>query len=100
MLILLPPSEGKAAPRRGARLRPDRWPAPLDVPRAQVFAALVRNRLEDADWDTRRNVIRTLVRRIEIDGQHIRVVFRVDPGPQDGTGALRAGQRCLGRVLN
>jgi len=70
------------------------------IGKLEVFAALVRNRLEDADWDTRRNVIRTLVRRIEIDGQHIRVVFRVDPGPQDGTGALRAGQRCLGRVLN
>jgi len=42
VLILLPPSEGKAAPRRGAQLRPDRWPAPLDVPRLQVLDALVR----------------------------------------------------------
>lgn len=42
MLILLPPSEGKAAPRRGARLAPDRWTAPLDVQRLQVLDALVR----------------------------------------------------------
>jgi hypothetical protein len=65
----------------------------------EVFAALVRDRLEDADWDTRRDVIRTLVRRIEIDGQHVRAVFRVDPGPQDGTGALRVGQPELGNVV-
>jgi site-specific DNA recombinase len=69
----------------------------LVIGKLEVFAALVRDRLEDADWDTRRDVIRTLVRRIEIDGQRVRVVFRVDPGPQDGTGALRVGQRCLGR---
>lgn len=69
----------------------------LVIGKLEVFAALVRDRLEDADWDTRRDVIRTLVRRIEIDGQHVRVVFRVDPGPQDGTGAFRVGQRCLER---
>ncbi len=41
VLILLPPSEGKTAPRRGARLRPDRWSAPLVTPREQVLEALV-----------------------------------------------------------
>ena len=42
MLILLPPSEGKTAPRRGAPLRPDAWPAGLTEPREQVLSALVR----------------------------------------------------------
>jgi cytoplasmic iron level regulating protein YaaA (DUF328/UPF0246 family) len=41
VLILLPPSEGKTAPRGGARMRPERWPEPLDVPRRQVLTALV-----------------------------------------------------------
>lgn len=41
MLILLPPSEGKTAPRRGARLRPGRWPEPLGVPREEMLAALL-----------------------------------------------------------
>ncbi|MEP6817227.1 MAG: peroxide stress protein YaaA [Marmoricola sp.] len=39
---MLPPSEGKTAPRRGARLHPERWPAPLGVPREQLLDALVR----------------------------------------------------------
>ena len=39
MLILLPPSEGKAAPRRGAAARPRRWAAGLTEPRERVLAA-------------------------------------------------------------
>ncbi len=42
MLILLPPSEGKAAPRRGAPLRPDTWPAGLAEPRERMLSALER----------------------------------------------------------
>ncbi len=42
MLILVPPSEGKADPRRGAPLRPDTWSAALAPAREQVMTALVR----------------------------------------------------------
>ncbi|MDX6360420.1 MAG: uncharacterized protein QOH37_3474 [Nocardioidaceae bacterium] len=42
MLVLLPPSEGKAAPRRGAHLRPETWPAGLAEPRSRVVEALER----------------------------------------------------------
>ncbi len=69
----------------------------LVVGKLETFAALVRGQLDGADWDTRRDIIRTLVRRIEIDDQHVRVVFRVDPGPQDGTGSRRIPQHCPGR---
>src|SRR4051812_31951329 len=69
----------------------------LVIGKFETFAALVRDRLEDADWDTRRELIRTLVQRIEIDGQHIRVVFRVAPGPHGGAALPRVGQHCLGR---
>jgi hypothetical protein len=40
VLILLPPSEGKTAPRRGVPLRPETWPTALAEPRLQVFGAL------------------------------------------------------------
>ncbi|MDQ6673658.1 MAG: DUF1870 family protein [Chloroflexota bacterium] len=33
--------------------------------------------LEAADWSTRREIIRTLVSRVEIDHQQVHVVFRV-----------------------
>jgi uncharacterized protein len=42
VLILLPPSEGKAAPRRGAPLRSEAWPVALAEPRGQVMDALER----------------------------------------------------------
>ncbi len=42
VLILLPPSEGKSVPRRGAPLQPDQWPAGLVEPRTAVADALVR----------------------------------------------------------
>jgi cytoplasmic iron level regulating protein YaaA (DUF328/UPF0246 family) len=41
VLILLPPSEGKAVPRRGAALRPETWPAELAEARGDVMSALV-----------------------------------------------------------
>lgn len=41
VLILLPPSEGKAVPRRGAPLRLEQWPADLASPRRAVVEALV-----------------------------------------------------------
>jgi len=69
----------------------------LVVGKLETFAALVRGQLDGADWNTRRDIIRTLVRRIEIDDQHVRVVFRVDPGPQDATASRRIPQHCPGR---
>ena len=69
----------------------------LVIGKLEIFATLVRDRLNGADWTVKRDIIRTLVRRIDIDGQHVRVVFRIGPGPQDGTAARRVGQHCLGR---
>lgn len=42
MLILLPPSEGKRPPRRGAALRPESWPTGLAPARTAVIAAVMR----------------------------------------------------------
>lgn len=44
------------------------------------LAAHLGSDLEDADWDHRRKVIRSLVERIEIGRAAIRVVFRVPEG--------------------
>jgi site-specific DNA recombinase len=52
----------------------------LVIGKLETFAGLVRDRLEEADWTTKRDLIRTLVRRIEVNDRHVRVVFRVDPG--------------------
>ncbi len=47
--------------------------------RLETFATKVKEGLHEADFQTRRDIIRTLVKRVEIDEQHIRVVFRVSP---------------------
>ena len=54
----------------------------LVIGKLETFATMVRDRLDEADWTTKRDLIRTLVRRIEVNDQHVRVVFRVDPRPQ------------------
>jgi site-specific DNA recombinase len=45
------------------------------------FAQRVTAGLEQADWTRRRELIRTLVKRVEIGAEAVNVVFRVEPGP-------------------
>jgi site-specific DNA recombinase len=51
----------------------------LIVGRLETFAAKVYNGLQQADFQTRREIIRSLVKRVEVDQPHIRIVFRVSP---------------------
>jgi site-specific DNA recombinase len=53
----------------------------LALTRLQDFADHVKEGLEGADWATRREVIRALVKRIEISDQDVRIVYRVAPVP-------------------
>jgi len=45
------------------------------------FAATIRERLDQLDWETQRGIIRTLVKRVEIEQGQVNVVFRIGPGP-------------------
>jgi len=62
----------------------------LVITRLEDFADQVRGGLQDADWNTRRELIRALVKRIEIGKDEVNVVFRVTPSPFD-TGPERGG---------
>jgi site-specific DNA recombinase len=53
----------------------------LILERLETFAAKVKEGLQHADFQTRREIIRTLVKRVEVDEQQIRIVFRVSPMP-------------------
>jgi site-specific DNA recombinase len=53
----------------------------LVIGKLDRFAELVRHRLETVDWVLQRDIICTLVKRIEVSDDVVRVVFRVDPGP-------------------
>jgi site-specific DNA recombinase len=53
----------------------------LVVGRLETFAANVQEGLQQADFQTRRDIIRALVKRVEVDEQQIQVVFRISPMP-------------------
>jgi site-specific DNA recombinase len=53
----------------------------LALSRLQDFADQVKKGLKRADWETRREVIRALVKRVEINDQEVRIVYRVAPVP-------------------
>ena len=49
--------------------------------RLDEFASRIKTGLHEADWLTRREIIRALVKRVEVDQEQVRVVFRVNPPP-------------------
>jgi site-specific DNA recombinase len=51
----------------------------LVIGKLSVFAEMVRDRLETADWDLRREIVCTLIKRIEVTDDVVRVIFRVEP---------------------
>jgi site-specific DNA recombinase len=53
----------------------------LVIGQVQEFAAQVRSGLAEADWSTQREIIRALVKRVEVDHEEVRVVYRVNPSP-------------------
>ena len=47
----------------------------------QAFADRVKTGLDDIATVDRREIIRTLVKRIEVDAEEVKIVYRVDCGP-------------------
>jgi len=54
----------------------------LVIGQLQEFAGRVGDGVQHADWTTRRDLIRTLVKRVEIDKEDVRIVYRLSPPPQ------------------
>ena len=74
----------------------------LVVSRLEDFAAKVTKGLDQLDRYGMRDIIRTMVRRIEIDQNHVEVVFRVppsnaSPNPTSPTQTTGPWQHCTGR---
>src|SRR5216684_6007822 len=51
----------------------------LILGRLETFASKVKEGLTEADWVTRREIIRTLVKRVEVNQEHVNVIFRIGP---------------------
>src|SRR5207244_718257 len=71
----------------------------LIIGRLEEFAAQVNKGLEQADWRTRRELMRTLVKRVEVDHHQVKVVFRVDSEPFVSNPRKKSLQDCGRRDL-
>jgi site-specific DNA recombinase len=49
------------------------------VDQIEAFARRVEQGLEQASWHTRRDIIRALVKRVEVNEEEVRVVYKVPP---------------------
>jgi site-specific DNA recombinase len=69
----------------------------LVIGKVSLFADIVRDRLAAADWSTKRELISTLVKRIEVDDDTVKIIFRIEPGPSGETEPRRQLPHCLTR---
>jgi site-specific DNA recombinase len=53
----------------------------LVIGQLEDFARRVHDRVAEVDWRARRDLIRMLIKRVEIDRDDVNVVFRIDPAP-------------------
>lgn len=64
----------------------------LLIGQLEEFVTKVQRNLASADWEMKREIIRALVRRVEIDRQEVTVVFRVGPGPSGQSPEKKSSQ--------
>jgi site-specific DNA recombinase len=69
----------------------------LLIGQLEEFVTKVQRNLASADWEMKRELIRALVRRVEIDKQEVTVVFRVGPDPSGLTPEKQSSQHCWRR---
>jgi site-specific DNA recombinase len=70
----------------------------LVIGRMREFAQTVRHGLDHADWATRRALIRAVVKRIEIEDEDVRIVYKISPEPLVPEGRDRILQHCSRRA--
>jgi site-specific DNA recombinase len=71
----------------------------LVIGQLEEFARRVSEGLQEPSWETRREVVRALVKRVEVDEQAVRIVYRVSPSPFEGRPQQGSLQHCWGRDL-
>jgi site-specific DNA recombinase len=66
----------------------------LIIGRLEDFAAGVQDGLAEADWSRKREMIRALVKRVEVAHDQVNVVFRIEPRPSDPSPEKKSLQDC------
>jgi site-specific DNA recombinase len=70
----------------------------LVIGQLEEFAERVTDGLKQPKWATRREIVRALVKQVEIDEGEVRIVYRVSPAPRDCGPEQGRLQRCSGRL--
>jgi len=68
----------------------------LIIGRLEDFAAKLQDGLEAADWTSQRDLIRALVKRVEVAQGNVNIVFRIDPYQGDNDPEKKSWQLCRG----
>jgi site-specific DNA recombinase len=71
----------------------------LIIGRLEDFAAKLHDGLEAADWTSKRDLIRALVKRVEVARDDVNIVFRIDPYPGDADPEKKSLQVCRRSAL-
>ena len=66
----------------------------LIMGRLEDFAAGVQDGLTEAEWSRKRELIRALVKRVEVAQDQVNVVFRIEPHPSDPSPEKKSLQDC------
>ncbi len=69
----------------------------LVIGQLEEFARRVSEELQEPSWKTRREVVRALVKQVEVDEQEVRIVYRVSPSPFERRPQRGSLQHCWGR---
>lgn len=64
------------------------------IEHVEMFAERVQAGLQDADWQTRRDIMRGLIKHVEVGEEGIRIVYKVQPCPFETGPERGSSQHC------
>ncbi len=70
----------------------------LIIGQLEEFAKRVSESLEQPTWSSKREIVRALVKQVEIDEGEVRIVYRLSPAPRNGSPETGRLQGCSGRL--
>jgi site-specific DNA recombinase len=69
----------------------------LVIGQLEDFASRISEGLDSTSWLTRREIVQALVKRVEVDEEEVRIVYRVGPSPFEGRPRQGLLRHCRGR---
>lgn len=59
------------------------------IEKFETFSSNIKQKLETADWQIKRDIFETLIKKVEIGSEDIKIIFRISPYPlEHNSGSL------------